>query len=295
MKKITSHLWPLLVFMLIFKTTFASESLNLEESIDLFTPKQETNKNIKHEKTKSKNIANKKDAEQEKGSTQAQDRRHEVHASTIESDDLKDNFTHSVALLTLFFHNGVIKTGYAVLIKNGYMITTANLITEPNSYVKTIRASMQNEDNQVITCVAKLRPKALDNKLALLEPENYTDKFCNIRPKSFFHQRIIVKYAKSLDPTTTVNKLILKDYELLSPLIHDNYTMGYQKTNISKIQHQKIQSSLPIFSKKGEFIGFINNENNQNYVLSSDYINDFICNVTNRKLISISDLNRKCI
>lgn len=287
-------------FLLMLSILFASESIDFSDNgVDLFTPKTSTKTHSKrkisvgHDSSGSfvKN-PHKLLAPGANGNNINKKNTKIIRNATPDIYNVKGSFTRSIAILSLFFDNGVQKSGYGVLLKNGYIITTANLVREMNSYIKTIQASMQSDDVEIITCAVNLRPKALGKDLVLLEPISYTDKYCNVRPKSFFHQRVIVKYAKKLDRDNTINNLILRDSDLLLPYIDKNFAIEYKKIKISSISTQKIEFNLPVFLKNGEFVGFINDKNN---ILTSNYINNFICNITSKKLIDISDLNRDCL
>ncbi|STQ85635.1 hypothetical protein LS73_004205 [Helicobacter muridarum] len=210
----------------------------------------------------------------------------------------KKGFLYSVVFISALFDNGVQKQGYGILLKDGYVLGTADLLNESNSYLKSIVAKIQDDSSQSLMCFAMLRLRATDDKLALLRAENYTDIYCNTRPESFYHQRVNLHYWTPIQKGMLKKTLLSRSDKVLFPFVTENNTLNYTSSSIGSIQKRNPGYGIPLFSTNGDFVGFLHStgdSKNPNAVISSDEVHQFICSIAKRKLLPITDLIRPCL
>lgn len=209
----------------------------------------------------------------------------------------KRGFLYSVVFLTALFDNGVQKQGYGILLKDGYTLAAADLMTENGAYLRSVTAKMQDDSTNSLMCFAMLRLRATDNKLSLLRAENYTDIYCNTRPESFYHQRINLHYFTPIYNGVLKNTILSRSDSVLFPFITENNTLQYRSSSIANIQKHNAIYGLPLFNTRGSFVGFLytlSDTKKRNVVISSDEVRNFVCNVSKRRLLPVSDLTRSC-
>ena len=207
----------------------------------------------------------------------------------------RGGFLYSVVFLSALFDNGVQKQGYGILIKDGYILAAAELMNEPNAYIREVVAKVQDDSSNSLMCFAMLRLRASDTKLSLLRAENYTDIYCNRRPESFYHQRINLHHYTPVHKGTLKRTILSSKDSVLFPFISDDNSMRYRSASISNINKHKAVHGLPLFNSKGIFVGFMYSTGDKNTIISSDESNDFICNtIAKNRLLPVSDLTRAC-
>lgn len=108
---------------------------------------------------------------------------------------INKDWVYGTAVITTTFLDGSIKRSYGILLRDGMYLTSANMVYNQNVYARASYAMMQDDSTSPFLCVAKLSIKALDLQkgLAVLETTEYTDAYCNVREKSFYHDRIYAK------------------------------------------------------------------------------------------------------
>lgn len=209
----------------------------------------------------------------------------------------KGSFLYSIVLLTALFDNGVQKQGYGILIKDGYTLAAADLMTEEGAYLRSVTAKMQDDTSPSLMCFAMLRLRATDNKLSLLRAENYTDIYCNTRPESFYHQRINLHYFTPIRLGTLKGTILGRNDSVLFPYVTENNTLAYRSSSIANIQQHSAVHGMPLFNSSGAFVGFLYTTyepKRKNVVISSDEVRKFICGVVANNLLPTSDLTRSC-
>lgn len=210
----------------------------------------------------------------------------------------KKNFLYSVVFLTALFDNGVQKQGYGILLKDGYTLAAADLMTEEGAYLRSVMAKMQDDSTNSLMCFAMLRLRATDNKLSLLRAENYTDIYCNTRPESFYHQRINLHYFTPIRTGMLKSTVLSRSDNVLFPFIAENNTLHYKSSSLVNVQKHSAIYGLPLFNGSGNFVGFLyttNNPKQRNVVISSDEVRNFICTIAQKRLLPTSDLTRSCL
>ncbi len=210
----------------------------------------------------------------------------------------RKGFLYSVVLLTALFDNGVQKHGYGILLKDGYVLASADLMNDDGAYLRSVMAKIQDDSTNSLMCFAMLRLRATDDKLSLLRAENYTDIYCNTRSESFYHERINLHYFTPIYSGTLKHTVLSRNDKVLFPFVTENNALHYKTSSISHIQKHSAIHGLPLFNASGNFVGFLYSNNggtkNKNVILSSDEVRDFICMVAKRKLLPTSDLTRAC-
>lgn len=201
----------------------------------------------------------------------------------------KNSFIYSVAIIDAFFHNGVSKQGYGVLIKEGYIVTTSSLINEEHSFAKSIKVKVMDDNSGFLICDVSMMPKAVNDKYAILEPNEYLDNACFKRPQSFYHQRINVKYGQAIG-----GREVSRNEILVFPFLNENDTLSFKQIKASETKKYDVGFGLPVFSVKGEFMGFLSNLDKK-IVLSKNELKSFICDLSNKNVLSKNEITAGCL
>ncbi|PAF50495.1 hypothetical protein [Helicobacter sp. 13S00477-4] len=227
------------------------------------------------------------------------------------------DWIYSTVILTVFFDDGSLRQGFALLLKNGFYLTSSELTYHSGLYPKKIFAKMQDDSAKPLICIAQLQLKAMDTDkgLALLKTSAFTDDYCNIRSESYYHKRIYDKYSQNISSTTPTKKLILGG--LYFPTLEDSNTFGVNRTasikeadfydnhsrekvfygyslpaNVSK----DIDFGKPYFNRQGEFLGIYSKvvQIHNPILIKKEIIQDFICGLKKKNIVTKNPLANSC-
>lgn len=184
---------------------------------------------------------------------------------------------YSIALITSYFDDGNLKEGFALLLKNGFYLTSSELTYENGEYPIKIVAKMQDDSANPLICIAKLEVKGMDSQkgLALLQTSSFTDDYCHNRPESYYHKRIYTKYGKDIFALESKQNF---QEGIYFPVVENMDTFGVEKTlALKKLYYHNSSNqknifygySIPIdsyettmygkpyFDKNGNFLGIL--------------------------------------
>lgn len=232
----------------------------------------------------------------------------------VKKDLLEDNYQktpwiHSVGMIVSYFDSGSITQGYAVLLKNGYFLTSSRVIYDQESYPKNIYVKMQDDSAKPLICIAKLQVRAIDEQkgLALLKTIGYTDDYCEERPQSFYHKRIYDFYAVNpflyrVDTYVVEKNQNFDEVDFFYPMIKKQYSFNVEKVSKAKKntyfdknfkqdifyayildQYLDIQKELgkPFFDSKNRLVGIytFTQYDKEPVVISDNFIKSFLCSL----------------
>ncbi|PAF45441.1 hypothetical protein [Helicobacter sp. 11S02629-2] len=228
-------------------------------------------------------------------------------AKSLSKPKSENPLVYSVVVLNVFFKNGVQKRGYGILLQDGYVLSSASLVNESDSFAKTIKARMQDDVAHSLMCVARFETVAndLDTNLSLLAPVAYTDINCLPRSESFYHERINVKYglniSKSSQDITLVkdasNNKDSKDDIALYPAISLDDSLFMKKEDFKDLLKKQDALSLPLFAKDGNFLGLLSKASyggEKTRLVSNQSVYKFVCESTKFNQIKSPNISSHC-
>ena len=217
-------------------------------------------------------------------------------------------WVHSVGLINVYFGDGTLSQGFGALLKDGFFITSADLVFKNGYFPNKIDVKMQDDSAKPLICIANLEVKAIDEEkgLALLKTQNFTDEYCHIRSESFYHKRIYELYyldifshrvpmniAYDISKQDIQKKLffptILKQYSFDTQSIESEkrlfyfdpqreknlfYALGIEKNSNIKIGN-------PFFDEQGNLIGIYTQTKyyRDPVIIHENIIKSFLCNL----------------
>ncbi|PAF48508.1 hypothetical protein BKH46_00970 [Helicobacter sp. 12S02634-8] len=231
-----------------------------------------------------------------------------AHLDTSSHFSQAFRWIYSTVFITAYFGDGTLKEGFALLLKDGFYLTSSELTFTEGLYPQKILARMQDDSAKPLICIAQLQLKALDSTkgLALLKTSAFTDDYCNTRPESYYHKRIYEKYAQAIFSPTPTKKLILGG--LYYPVLQDSDTFGIRRTipikeeshydgtlakkvsygySLPNTSGQAPIFGKPYFNKDGEFLGIFSIASSSVPILiKKEIIQEFICNLKKKNIFA---------
>lgn len=216
------------------------------------------------------------------------------------------DWIYGTAVITTTFLDGVIKRSYGILLRDGLYLTSANMVYNKNIYPRSSYAMMQDDSTPPFICIAKLSIKALDLQrgLAVLETSEYTDAYCNVREKTFYHDRIYAKnwidvfssggeeenygvlYSVNISP---INSFQTK----ITPLKGKIEDLAYEKT--SSFEGYQYPYGKGYYTKDGKLVGFVGaNIDDEPKIVKTKEIANFLCELKEKKILENRFLQILC-
>lgn len=217
----------------------------------------------------------------------------------------KKQWIYGTAVITTTFLDGSIKRSYGVLLRDGMFVTSANMVYDKNVYARSSYAMMQDDSSLPFICVAKLSIKALDLQkgLAILETLNYTDMYCNERPKSFYHDRIysshwvdVFKHPTQSNPAVVYAPYItpLNSFATEKNILQENLKQVAQKES-NDFEGYKYAYGKGFYTHDGKLLGIVGASNdNVPKLIRVKEISDFLCELKERKILKNPYLQEAC-
>lgn len=210
---------------------------------------------------------------------------------------INKDWIYGTAVITTTFLDGSIKRSYGILLRDGMYLTSANMVYNQNVYARASYAMMQDDSTPPFLCVAKLSIKALDLQkgLAILETTQYTDAYCNVREKSFYHDRIYAKnwidvfsdysekekygvlYSATISP---LNSFLTK----ATPVNGSLEDLAHIPT--SNFGGYKYPYGKGYYTRDGHFVGIVGAKNDDEPMfIKRVQIADFLCELKEKKIL----------
>lgn len=144
------------------------------------------------------------------------------------------SWIYSTAIIESSFFDGSFKRGFGTLLKNGFYITSSEVIYNGKITPSKIYVKMQDDLNANIMCVSMLGIKALDldSGLALLKVANSTDSYCQLRPKSYYQDRIYKRFGIDVFAS---HESIAPHTKAFYPYLSDMYVFTTQSLELNKV------------------------------------------------------------
>lgn len=223
---------------------------------------------------------------------------------------------YATAIIEVHFDDGSMRRGFASMLKNGLYITSSEIVHSASLVPRTIYAKMQDSSASVIICTARLNLKAVDTHsgLALLEQIASTDDYCNIVPKSYYHDRIhkyafidVFNAAPSVNPKQEVFFPYVDRYYYFVPekmqvgevaeyydeALARRVRYGYRLGRDSYIH---LAYGKGFFDTSGRFLGLIS-LTRHSYLpvfVKKEVVQDFLCSLDEHKVLQDKDIAQKC-
>lgn len=219
---------------------------------------------------------------------------------------VNQDWIYGTAVITTTFLDGSIKRSYGILLRDGMYLTSANMVYNQNIYARASYAMMQDDSTPPFLCVGKLSIKALDLQrgLAVLETAEYTDMYCNVREKTFYHDRIYTKnwvdvfsdygesekygvlYSATISP---INSFLTKATPLegtLEDLAH---------TETGNFEGYKYPYGKAYYTKEGRLVGVIGAKSDDEPIfIKRAQIAEFLCELKDKKILENKFLKILC-
>lgn len=208
-----------------------------------------------------------------------------------------EGWIYGTAVITTTFLDGVIKRSYGILLRDGLYLTSANMVYNKNIYPRSSFAMMQDDSTPPFMCIAKLSIKALDLQrgLAVLETSEYTDAYCNVREKSFYHDRIYEKnWIDVFNGQQETNKYGMLYSVTISPINSFQTKITPVKKGIEELAHEKTSSfegykypyGKGYFTKDGRLVGVVGaNLDDEPRIVKTQEIANFLCELKEKKIL----------
>lgn len=218
------------------------------------------------------------------------------------------DWIYGTAVITTTFLDGSIKRSYGILLRDGMYLTSANMVYNQDVYARSSYAMMQDDSTPPFVCIAKLSIKALDLQmgLAVLETSEYTDAYCNVREKTFYHDRI---YTKNwVDVFNQIDTGLEKKYTTLySATISPLNSFLTKKTRIDgdlkKLAREKSTNfsgykysyGKGYYTREGKLVGIIAAKNDDDpFFVKTKQISEFLCGLKDKKILENRYLKILC-
>lgn len=217
-----------------------------------------------------------------------------------------EDWIYGTAVITTTFLDGAIKRSYGILLRDGLYLTSANMVYNKNIYPRSSFAMMQDDSAPLFICIAKLSIKALDLQrgLAVLETSEYTDAYCNVREKTFYHDRIYAKnwidvfskrsekenygvlYSATISP---INSFQTK----ITPLKEKLEDLAYETT--SSFGGYKYPYGKGYYTQDGRLVGVVGaNMDDEPRIVRTKEISSFLCELKEKKILENRFLQILC-
>lgn len=226
------------------------------------------------------------------------------------------NWIYSTAIIEVHFHDGSMRKGFATMLKNGLYLTSSELMYSDSLIPSSVFAKMQDTSADIIICAFKVGLKAIDvdSGLALLENVATTDDYCNVREKSFYHDRIQKKYAVDI---FTPTKKLAQNQQVFYSFIDESYSfvpkslkLGRTESyfdekkhkeiaygfNIAREEYENLLFGKGIFDNKGGFLGIVSLSPKSflPVFVKKEVLQDFVCNLSEKSILNNADITHSC-
>ena len=219
---------------------------------------------------------------------------------------INQDWIYGTAVITTTFLDGSIKRSYGILLRDGMYLTSANMVYNQNIYARSSYAMMQDDSTPPFLCIAKLSIKALDLQrgLAVLETSEYTDAYCKVREKSFYHDRIYAKnwvdvfsdfgdsesygvlYSATISPINSFLTKVTPIEGSLDDLAH---------TETSNFEGYKYPYGKAYYTREGRLVGVIGAKNDDEPIfIKRAQIANFLCELKEKRILENKFLKILC-
>lgn len=217
-----------------------------------------------------------------------------------------NDWIYGTAVITTTFLDGAIKRSYGILLRDGLYLTSANMVYNKNIYPRTSYAMMQDDSTPPFICIAKLSVKALDLQrgLAVLETSEYTDAYCNVREKSFYHDRIYAKnWIDVFDPRGIEENYGVLYSATISPINSFQTKVTPLKGKIedlaketsSSFEGYKYPYGKGYYTQDGRLVGVVGaNIDDEPRIVKTKEIANFLCELKDKKILENRFLQILC-
>lgn len=268
-------------------------------------------------------------AQEEKNNTQSQsDKTAKVNATKADSvqkakihpqdvtTPIMPQWIYSTAIIETNFSDGSFKKGLGTLLKNGFYLTSSEVVYNGKIMPKAIYVKMQDDMTASLICVSKLQLKAvdLDAGLALLKVSQSVDDYCQLRPQTYYQDRIFKRYGidifvshRNITPYVEVNYPYFDEMFVFVPQsmkigkVATYYDFDKQKEQgygfeISADSYEEHTYGRAFYDDKGVFLGMMSRAG-VGYVpvfIERDVVQDFLCNAQENEIINDDSVKKSC-
>ncbi len=224
---------------------------------------------------------------------------------------------YSTAIIEVSFSDGSFKRGLGTLLKNGFYITSAEIVYNTRKVVPNkIYAKMQDDFSSNVMCVASLSIKALDfdSGLALLKISQFVDSYCAPSAKSYYQDRIyklfgidvfassakIATHTKAYYPYLDQSYTFIPEYLRLKKFAtyydferREELVYGFE---IEQDGYEAFTYGKAFYDSKGIFLGIMSRVGDR-YLpvfINRNVIQDFLCSMQDKEIIDDSFVQRSC-
>ncbi|MGX3097934.1 hypothetical protein [Helicobacter sp. 23-1046] len=226
------------------------------------------------------------------------------------------SWIYSTAIIEVHFHDGSMRKGFATMVKNGLYLTSSEIVYSDSLIPSAIFAKIQDTSANIIICAFKLDLRAIDmdSGLALLENIASTDDYCNVREKSYYHDRIQKKYAVDIfSPTSKLTQnqkvfysFIDEGYSFVPKSLklgraesyfdekrHREIPYGF---NIAREEYENLLFGKGIFDSNGRFLGIVSLSPKSflPVFVKKEVLQDFVCDLNERSIVNNAEITRGC-
>lgn len=217
-----------------------------------------------------------------------------------------EDWIYGTAVITTTFLDGAIKRSYGILLQDGLYLTSANMVYNKSIYPRTSYAMMQDDSTPPFICIAKLSIKALDLQrgLAVLETSEYTDAYCNVREKSFYHDRIYAKNWIDVFDSREIDEKYGVLYSATISPINSFQTKttplkgkieDLAKETVSSFEGYKYPYGKGYYTRDGRLVGVVGaNIDDEPYIVKTKEIASFLCELKDKKILENHFLQVLC-
>lgn len=226
------------------------------------------------------------------------------------------SWIYSTAMVETLFNDGSLKRGFGTLLKNGFYLTSSEVIYNGRATPARIHAKMQDDLTSNLMCVSQLSLKALDldSGLALLKVSKSLDTFCRVRSETYYQDRIYKRFgvdvftsSQLVSPQTLTYYPYLDGMYMLMPqsiefgqLASHRMHLGNEPTsgfNIKESFYEDFVYGRAFYDGNGVFLG-IASRAGAGYLpmfINRFVIQDFLCDVQEKGIIDDPSLRRSCM
>ncbi|MCX2717270.1 hypothetical protein OQH61_05920 [Helicobacter sp. MIT 21-1697] len=229
---------------------------------------------------------------------------------------LLPQWIYSTGIVETSFTDGSFKRGLGTLLKNGLYLTSSEIIYNGKIMPKKIYVKMQDDISTNMMCVSQLSIKALDLDLglALLKVSQPVDGYCQVRTKSYYHDRIYKRFGvdifasyRAITPHTKAyypyldNMYVFTPQSLMLEKLATYYDFDKRKKRIYGFEierdaYEEFTYGRAFYDEKGIFLGIMSRVG-IGYLpvfVNRNVIQNFICDVQDKEMIDDSFVNRSC-
>lgn len=226
------------------------------------------------------------------------------------------SWIYSTAMVETLFNDGSLKRGFGTLLKNGFYLTSSEVIYNGRATPARIHVKMQDDLTSSLMCVSQLSLKALDldSGLALLKVSKSLDTFCQVRSETYYQDRIYKRFGVDIfassqlvsPQTLTYYPHLDKMYVLVPQSIEFGRLASHRAHlknepisgfNIKENFYEDFVYGRAFYDGNGVFLG-IASRAGAGYLpmfINRFVIQDFLCDVQEKGIIDDPSLRRSCM